>query len=488
MAILKTDLILRIDPEMSLYAVPWLELALIAPVLGSVLAARCRDPRSAWRIAFSSSAATFACAALASIGHVGQIAPGGLSHNDVIYRILGGRVVGLDDVNAALVPFVALIHLVIIAGTTGGKATHLSFGGLLALEAVHVATFAAIHLQVLAALLALGTVVPFLELSSRGQSTRLYSIHLGLFVSLLAIGMGVGLRDGFATPLAWIPLALAILMRCGIVPFQLWVGDLFARGTFGTAVLVVTPMTGVLAAVRLLVPFCPAATLEVVSMLGTATALYAAGLAVVQMQARRFVACLCVGNTAMVLTGISLSSEIAVTAALGLWVSVGIALTGAAFALRAAESRIGAIALVEFRGLYDRAPALAVCFLFAGLATVGFPGTLGFLPLEALVEHATTASPLPGVGIAVTIALNGFAILRVYALVFTGRPHDSPIPLGVTLRERFTVLALALLVLGGGLVPQTLFDLQQRAARSLIEDRALHSSDSMLPLPPNPER
>jgi NADH-quinone oxidoreductase subunit M len=471
---------------MTLFAIPWLELALAAPTLGAVLAWVSRDPRAGWRIGFVFSGAAFLCTILAYIGHRTGAAPGGVTTFDLIHRLIGGRVFGVDDLNAPLLPFVALLHLLIVAGTTGGKAARLSFPSVLTLEAVHLATFAAIHVHLLVALLALGTLLPFLELAARGYPTRLYAMHMGLYVSLLGIGMAVGQREGFATPLAWIPLAIAVLIRCGIAPAHLWAGNLFSSATFGTAILMLTPMTGVLAAVRLLVPVCPEAVLEAVGVLSLVTALYAAGLAVVQIEARRFIACLCIGNTALVLAGVCLATELGVTAALSLWISAGITLTGASFALRAVESRIGEIALTEFHGLYDRAPALAVCFLFAGLGTVGFPGTLGFLPLEVLIERAVATSPALGVGIAITIALSGFAVLRAYALIFTGTRHTSAIPLGVTHRERFNVLVMALLVFGGGLLPQALFDSRQPAAQALLEHRTRHAPAS--PIHPQPLR
>ena len=203
---------------MSLFEIPWLELALVAPIVGAVLAWHCRDSRAGWRIAFSFSSAALICSVLAWAGHWAGVAPGGVTPNDVVYRIVGGRIVGLDDINAPLVPFVALLHLLIVAGTTGGKAARLSFAGVLAFEAIHLATFAAIHLQVFAGLLALATLVPFLELSAHRRPTRLYAMHMGLFVSFLAIGMAVAHRDGFTTPLAWVPLTMAILIRCGVAP------------------------------------------------------------------------------------------------------------------------------------------------------------------------------------------------------------------------------------------------------------------------------
>ncbi len=460
---------------MTLFSSPWLELALAAPAAGAILAWRSRDPRAGWQIGFTLSGAALVCSILAYIGHRTGAAPGGVTSHDVIHRLIGGRIIGLDELNAPLLPFVALLHLLIVAGTTGGKAARLSFTSVLTFEAVHLATFAAIHPHVLVGLLALGTLLPFLELAARGRATRVFGIHMGLYVSLLAIGMAVGHREGFETPLAWVPLTVAVLIRCGIAPGHLWVGNLFSSATFGSAILMLTPMTGILAAVRLLVPVCPAEVLEAIGVLSLVTAIYAAGLAVVQVEARRFIACLCISNTALVLTGISLATEIGRTAALGLWITAGVTLTGASFALRAVESRIGEIALNEFRGLYERAPALAVCFLFSGLGTVGFPGTFGFLPLEVLTERAVSPSPALGVGIVITVALNGFAVVRTYALVFTGTRYHSAIPLGVTRREKFTFLAMALLVFGGGLLPQALFDSRQSAAQELLDQRSRHA-------------
>lgn len=468
---------------MTLFVVPWLELAVAVPFAGAAIARRGRDPRAGWRLGFSFAAGALACATLAWAGHQSGAAPGGTTPNDLLPRIAGGRVFALDELNAPLVPFVALLHLLVLVGTTGGKAPRLSFSALLASQALQLAIFAAVDAPVLVAALALATLRPLLELRTRDRSTRVYSIHMGLFVALLAGGLAASRVGGPAAPLGWVPLTLAVLLRCGVAPGHLWVGDLFRNASFGTSLLFLTPMTGVYAAARLLLPACPAAALEAVGVLGLVTAVYSAGLAVVQTEARRFVASLCVGNTGLVLAGVMLTGELGVTGALALWASAGVSLTGAGFALRAVESRVGPVGLVEFRGLYDRAPALAVCFLFAGLGTVGFPGTVGFLPLEVLIERAVAVNPAAGVAMVLTVAINGFAVVRAYTLVFTGGRHASPVPLGVTIRERFTVLALALLVFGGGLVPQALLHSRQRAAGSLLEQREHSQVASPRPAP-----
>jgi NADH-quinone oxidoreductase subunit M len=461
---------------MNLFEVPWLELAVVVPLAGAVIARRQREPLAAWRSALATSLLTLLCSLLAWVAHATGRVPGGVPPHDMLDRLPGGRHFAIDNLNAPLVPLVALLHLLVVAGTTGGKAVRLSFGGLLIAESVQLATFAAAGSIELVTFLALGTVQPFLELSERGASTRVYRLHMGLFALLLVAGLALGRMYGVASPLAWSPIAAAVLLRCGIAPGHLWARDLFTNATFGTAILFLAPLTGVYAAVRLLDPVCPTAALQLLGIWALVAGVYSASLAVVQSDARRFAACLWASNTAIVLAGVTLVSRLGVAAGLAIWVSASISLTGVGFALRAVESRIGELSLDRFHGFYERVPALAVIFLLCGLGSIGFPGTVGFLPTEVLVERMLLANLLAGIGIVLAVALNGFAVLRTYSLVFTGRRHESSIPLGVTRRERFTILLLVGLVLGGGLVPQLLLQSRQQAAEFLFDERARQAS------------
>jgi NADH-quinone oxidoreductase subunit M len=109
------------------------------------------------------------------------------------------------------------------------------------------------------------------------------------------------------------------------------------------------------------------------------------------------------------------------------------------------------------------------------LGSVGFPGTLGFVAAEMLVSGAIGADLPVGVALVLVSALNGIAVVRAYFLIFTGGRHVSAVPLGITRRERFAVLTLAALILGGGLAPQPGLDSRHRAAETLLEQRARQS-------------
>ena len=88
---------------------------------------------------------------------------------------------------------------------------------------------------------------------------------------------------------------------------------------------------------------------------------------------------------------------------------------------------------------------LAVCFLLTGLASVGFPGTFGFLGTELLVDGAVQAYPYVGVAVVIAAALNGIAVVQAYFRLFTGTRHVTSVPLEIGMRERIAVLTLAAL-------------------------------------------
>ncbi|MBL8799559.1 MAG: oxidoreductase, partial [Planctomycetia bacterium] len=438
---------------MSIWSLPWLELAIVGALLGALALRVFQDPTRAWRWGLSFTTVPLTCAMLASMAfYCGGAAEG---RWDVQSQLFGKRVFGLDELSAPLAPLVALLHFLTALATGRTKMRRFSLSWSLASESLRLAIFGCLDPWMLVLLLVVSTVPGLIELINRGQPTRVYILHLGLFVTLLLTGWaGVSAADGAAPDWATAALLAAVLIRCGTVPFHCWLTDWFEHASFGNALLFVTPLPGVYAAFRLVLPIAPDWVLQSIGAFSLLTAVYAAGMAVVQQDARRFFAYLSLSHAALVLVGLELHTAVSLTGALALWVSAALSLTGLGLTIRALEARFGRLSLRDFRGLYDHSPALAVCFLTTGLASVGYPGTLGFVAGELLVEGAVQANLLVGLAVALAAALNGIAIVRAYFLLFTGARHASTVSLAITPRERFAVLTLAALILGGGLFPQ----------------------------------
>lgn len=443
---------------MTILSLPWAELCVALPLVGAAVVGRVRDPAAAGRLTLGVSLAVLA----------GSVMPW------VAIRagVPGGRLFAVDVLTAPLLPLVALLHALTVLATARVKLNRMSLGGHLVAESFRLGVFAAAPEApwVLVVFLALGTLPPAVEVRRRGKSVRVYALHMGLFVGLLATGLAA--VEAGAAGVGAVLLLGAVLVRSGTVPTHLWVADLFENATFGTALLFVAPLAGVYAALRLVLPVAPEWVLQGVGWLSLVTAVYAAGMAAVQDDARRFYAYLFLSHASLVLVGLELHTAVSLTGALCLWVSVALSLGGLGMTLRAVEARYGRLSLAGYRGLYDQSPSLAVGFLVTGLGSVGFPGTLGFVAAELLVDGAVAADVSVGVGLVVVAAVNGVAVLRAYFRLFTGSRHASTAPLGITARERAAVLVLAVLVVGGGLIPQALVASRYKAADLLLRQRA----------------
>lgn len=437
---------------------PWVEIAVAAPLLGAAAVRFARTTEQAGRIAAAVTAVALAASVLAWVAFlIGEPPP----RVSLSVELIGRELLRVDRLNGPLLPMVALLHLLTIVTTARVKMNRMSFTGHLLGESIRLATFACAEPWPLVVLLALGPVPPFLELLGRRRPTRVFVLHMMLFVGLLVGGMA-----GLQAELEWAPAALmaAVLVRSGTFPAHLWMADLFEHATFGTAILFATPIAGVYAALRLVLPVAPDWVLQGIGLASQVTAVYAAALATVQTDARRFYSYLFLSHASLVLIGLELHTATSLSGALGLWVSAALSLGGLGLVLRALEARHGRLSLSGYHGLYEQTPTLGVGFLLTGLACVGFPGTLGFIAVEVLVDGALEANLSVGIAMVVAAALNGIAVVRAYLLLFTGTRHKSAIPLPVTRRERVAVLVLSALVLGGGLAPQYLLADRRKAA------------------------
>jgi NADH-quinone oxidoreductase subunit M len=462
---------------MNLLLLPWLDFAIVVALAGALGVSRVRNPDHAFRWGLFLTGTVFVSAFLAWLGFYLQGATETEPRWSLQRYLFGRQPLGIDELNAPLVPAVALLHFLTALATPRTRMRRFSYSWSLAAEAIILAKFSCNDLSLLIVLLAVGTVPPYMELVNRNRPTRVYVLHMTLFVGLLTVGwFSLGWVGGRLEPGSWATVALlaAVLIRCGVVPTHCWITDWFEHASFGNALLHVIPLSGVYAAIRLVLPFAPDWVLQSIGLISLVTAVYAAGMALVQREVRRFFAYLFLSHASLVLVGLELHTVVSLTGALALWFSVMLSLGGFGLVLRALEARFGRLTLVTHYGLYEHSPTLAACFLLTGLASVGFPGTLGFVSTDLLVDGATLFNPSVGLAIIATAALNGIAIVRAYLLLFTGARHTSTVSLRLGFRERVAVLTLAALILGGGFFPQAGIASRQRAAETLLEDRSRH--------------
>jgi NADH-quinone oxidoreductase subunit M len=454
---------------MRILSLPWLDAAVILPLVGSLVVARWRDTQRAFRWGIALTGTTLAFTILAAVD-ARQVGSDSAMHQGV----LPPQLFRVDPLNAPLIVTVALLHFLTTVATPRTRMRSFALSWSLASESIRILTFACRDPWLLIALIVAGTFTPFVELRNRGRPTRIYLIHMALLTGLLVLGWAwVDPSAGRSWLAAWatVPLLLAVLVRCGAVPAHLWLTDWFEQASFGGAMLFVAPLTGVYVAVRLVLPIAPDWVLQSIGIVSLITAVYAAAMALIQSDLRRFVAFFFLSHSSLVLVGLELHTPVTLTACLCLWITVALSLGGFGLTMRALEARVGRLSLSQYHGLYDLSPMLAACFLLTGLASIGFPGTVCFVATEMLIEGAVGTHLTIGLAVIVAMALNGMAVIRVYFLLFTGRRHASAIQLDITPRERFAMLTLTGLIIGGGLYPEPGVVNRFSAAQELLQQR-----------------
>lgn len=389
----------------------------------------------------------------------------------------GEALIRLNTLSDVLLPFAAALWLLTIAVTPRRA---LDRSGLRRTALATLVTLAAFMTESAVALLLLSAASVWILLAALAdpahrQQHRVVARYLGL--STLLLGLGVALlvtARGSGTTAGvvgmWLIIAAA-LIRKGIVPFHAWVPEMFDRGRLGPAILFSAPQVGAYITLVLIVPRATPGMLHTIAVLALGTAVYGAALALVQHSARRACGYLFVSQSALVMAGLDCTSVTALAGALVVWLSAGLAFAGLARCVLVLEARRGRLNLSTYHGGYDRMPLLAVSFLVMGLACTGFPGTLGFVGQELLVGGAVDAFPVMGFAVVLAAALTGLAVLRMYFSLFTGRPSARPHPgvqLGLTRREAWTFVGLALVLIGLGVAPRPLVDSRFAAAEQIM--------------------
>lgn len=464
---------------MSTFAFPWIAISILVTASAGAWVARAENHDRA-RMAAVVVTATLVLVGLLAAGWI--YGPGASRRwaDPLRFSFVGQPrpVFALEALGGALLPFSAVVVLAVLLGASRGQLSAGRAGAALLQLAASWMLFTALDLGVMVGAWALG-LIPALPARREGADTesarRIYIVYLlgsALLLAIAVVSIAVAAdRAGVQSPLslldleatgglrAWgaMPLLLvAVVMRKGAFPFHSWIPALAERLGPAALVLLTAPQVGAFVLVRVAIPLFPGAIAEALPLLARVAlvaALYGAVVALAARNLRRAFGWLVASQSALVLVGLECTTADGIAGGLTLWISVGLALTGLALAISAVEARLGRPDLERFWGLDARAPWLGATFLVLGLATVGLPGSLGFVAEDLLVHGVLESYPGIGAAIVVATACNGFTVLRCFARTFYGPARRACVVSDVLPRERLALVGLVLIVLGLGLVP-----------------------------------
>ena len=397
----------------------------------------------------------------------------------------GENLIRIDALSAILLPFAAGLWLLTVAVTPRAA---LDRRGLRRTALVTLLTLASFLTESAVVLLLLWAASVWVFLSALADPAhrhqrRVVGVYLGASTLLLASGVVLlvspGVQNTRMETLAMWLIVLAALLRKGIVPFHAWVPEVFDRGRLGPAILFNAPQIGAYVTVVLIVPRASPEMLRTIALLALGTAVYGAALALVQRSARRACGYLFMSQSALVMAGLDCTSVTALAGGLLVWLSAGLGFAGLARCVQVLEARRGRLDLTRYHGGYDRMPLLAISFLAVGLACTGFPGTLGFIGQELLVDGAVDVFPVMGFAVVIASALMGLAVLRMYFSLFCGRSDvlsHPAVPFGLKPREAWTFVALVVALIALGVAPRPVVDSRIDASDQILRLRQTRMS------------
>jgi NADH-quinone oxidoreductase subunit M len=398
-------------------------------------------------------------------------------------RLGGGYLVHVDGLTAVLLPFVGLVELAIVMVAPNRFLDGPATVRILLGAATTLALFSTAHPLVLIVAWVV-TALPTwwsTRATAGGQTAaRVYAIMMTLAVACMASGTLMMIADppweaggGFLGASGGWLVALAVLVRKGIVPFHSWYPALFRGAPMSTALAATMPQIASYTAVRLFFGHADhgdgvGAELVVLSQLALLTATYGAALALVQRDLRGLIGTLAMSQSALVLAGLAGKLPMELNGAFCTWISSGLALTGLGLVGWALESRAGPLSLETPQGRFADAPLLAAFFLLFGLSSIGLPGTLSFVADDLLVSGSLDEQLHAGLLVIAATVLSAISVMRGWFMVFGGPSNlDGPrhhlLP-----RERIALTALFATIVLLGLWPAALVRELERAGSDLL--------------------
>lgn len=486
------------------------------PLVGALAVRLFSSPERARALALVVSALTLAMAAVVFLRD-GALHSFARSDADVAPILLGVRYhVGVDGLSSVLLPLSALIGLSALLAAPRAELKPRAAAQILFAQGSILGVLVALDALVFTLFWTLSLLPLRSELQRRGErraSAAFNVVFLGstlpMILLVIALGLGFGLEalapgsggetarapfdliqlgrsgslgSGLRASILYSLVLLGALARLGCFPLHLWIPPLSERGP-GPLMLVsfATPL-GLFLLARVAAPLFPALgeqTMPLLLPLALFSSIYGAVLALSQNDLRRLLGYFWMSQQGFLLVGMAAWNTTSISGALLHAISSVFCRCGLMLIAGAIAARTGTTDIRLLGGLITRAPRMATGFLLLSAAAVGFPGTLGFVSEDLLVQGLLRTHGLVTAGLLIVTALNSILLYRAFKRTFLGPPSPhAQVLAGMEdfLPRESCVWALLIgTLLLGGFAPAPLLAVRQGVVS------AMHHEESTIP-------
>jgi NADH-quinone oxidoreductase subunit M len=278
------------------------------------------------------------------------------------------------------------------------------------------------------------------------------------------------LGGGFAI-LAFIMFMIAFAIKIPLFPFHTWLPDAYTEAPASTTFVLSAIMAkiGVYGVIRFVVPvFEPelGRFAVLLSLAGVAGMMYCGLAAIAQKDIKRMLAFSSASHMGIIALGVFCMNVQALTGSL-FQIAAHATSTGVLFLfVGLLEERMQTRQIEDLGGIAYKAPIFATFFAIAMLASVGLPGTSGFIGEFLIILGAIKFSGFIGLLAGTTLIIGVCYMLWMFQRVFFEKSTDKTSTFAdLSVGEALTFLPVILLIIGMGIFPQAFIKKIEPTAR-----------------------
>ncbi|TLY39983.1 MAG: NADH-quinone oxidoreductase subunit M [Nitrospirae bacterium] len=269
---------------------------------------------------------------------------------------------------------------------------------------------------------------------------------------------------------------LGLAFKAPIFPFHTWLPDALMEGPIGMAVVLAGIKLGTYGFLRFSLPLLPEASkskgvVTVVVTLALIAIVYGAIVALIQPDLRRLLAFSSISHLGFCVLGVFALNFQGLQGSLLTMINLGFTTAGLFFLAGFLYLRRHSTNLSAFGGLARKVPLLATFLLIIGLASIGLPGTNGFVGEFLVLLGAFQAHWLYG-----SVGVLGVIFGAAYFLWYYERAMFGPLTKGATQaiadlngRELIIAVSLCVMIFWIGLYPAPFLRIMNGSIQALVE-------------------
>ena len=266
-------------------------------------------------------------------------------------------------------------------------------------------------------------------------------------------------------------------------PVHTWLPDAHVQApTAGSMILAgVLLKMGGYGFIRFSLPMFPDASeyfAPFIFVLSIVAVIYTSLVALAQSDMKKLIAYSSVAHMGFVTIGIFTLTEQGIAGAMFQMISHGLVSAALFFCVGVVYDRLHTREISAYGGVVDAMPRYAAFFMFMMLASVGLPGTSGFVGEMLVLIGAWEASHWVAIFAATGLILGACYMLWLYRRVVFGRAEKPEVleMAGLDRREVLIFVPLTILVLWFGVYPSTLLDVMAYSVSDIMAQVATELS------------